>query len=213
MARVLFASPACIREPVMNEIEFIRKQMETERRHIEGVAAACAVAIEQSMRARPLEKVALEDFCEACIDYLVHVMGRFRARDQVHYQLLYARLSPSSLEERTLLQHLEKSLNTGRTALAKLEHALAERRRNRMTAKDLLTVCQEYLGFLNDAFGVRRDRIQALFDKHYGVDEWRHASFIDADSILDERARYARVQAKLPAGIRLSTADRPDRSG
>jgi hypothetical protein len=195
----------------MNEIEFIRTQVATERKHVEAVSNACAAAVDAMGRARPAERAALEEFCETCADYLVYVMARFRARDQVHYQLLYARLSPGNQEDRALLLHLEKTLAAGRTGLMKLESSLAERRKNRLTARDLATVCQEYIGHLQETMGMRRDRIQNLFDRYYGVEEWRHASLVDADSILDERARYAKVQAKLPPGIRLASSDRPDR--
>jgi hypothetical protein len=195
----------------MNEIEFIRTQVATERRHVEAVSSACAAAIDAMGRARPAEKAALEEFCETCAEYLVYVMARFRARDQVHYQLLYARLSPGNQEDRTLLLHLEKTLGAGRTGLLKLETALGERRRNRISARDLAAVCQEYIGHLQETMGMRRDRIQSLFDRYYGVEEWRHSALVDADSILDERSRYARVQGKLPPGIRLASSDRPDR--
>jgi hypothetical protein len=62
----------------------------------------------------------------------------------------------------------------------------------------------DFLRFFNGAWSARRDEIDRLFERQAKVTDWRTVSDIDADSIVDERSRYARVRATLPAGIEMS---------
>jgi len=67
----------------------------------------------------------------------------------------------------------------------------------------------EFLRFFSGAWSARRDEIDRLFERQAKVTDWRTVSDIDADSIVAERSRYARVKATLPAGIEMSpTASR-----
>ena len=67
----------------------------------------------------------------------------------------------------------------------------------------------DFLRFFCGAWSARRDEIDRLFERQAKVTDWRTVSGIDADSIVDERTRYARVKATLPAGIEMSpTASR-----
>jgi hypothetical protein len=42
---------------------------------------------------------------------------------------------------------------------------------------------------------MRRDAIDSLQQAHLRVTDWRAVSFVDADSIVEERTRYSRVQS------------------
>jgi hypothetical protein len=64
----------------------------------------------------------------------------------------------------------------------------------------------DFLRFFSGAWSARRDEIDRLFERQAKVTDWRTVSDIDADSIVDERSRYARVKATLPAGIEMSPA-------
>ena len=62
----------------------------------------------------------------------------------------------------------------------------------------------DFLRFFSGAWSARRDEIDRLFERQAKVADWRTVSDIDADSIVDERSRYARVKATLPDGIDMS---------
>jgi hypothetical protein len=61
----------------------------------------------------------------------------------------------------------------------------------------------DFRQFFAGAWSARRDTLDKLFAQQATVSEWRAVSGIDADSIFDERSRYARVRTALPAGIEL----------
>jgi hypothetical protein len=48
----------------------------------------------------------------------------------------------------------------------------------------------------------REEAAEVLKDQTYTVAQWRKVAFIDAKSIVEERERYARVEAALPLGVR-----------
>jgi hypothetical protein len=64
----------------------------------------------------------------------------------------------------------------------------------------------DFLRFFSGAWSARRDEIERLFERQAKVSDWRTVSAIDADSIVAERSRYARVKATLPAEIEMSPA-------
>jgi hypothetical protein len=90
---------------------------------------------------------------------------------------------------------------TSREALAKLETALGV---NGATATT--TAWTEFLHFFSSAWSARRDEIDRLFERQAKIADWRTVSDIDADSIVDERTRYARVKATLPAGTEVQSS-------
>jgi hypothetical protein len=53
-------------------------------------------------------------------------------------------------------------------------------------------------------WSARRDAIDALLAASPRTTDWRLIAGIDADSILEERQRYARVSAALPGGASLA---------
>jgi hypothetical protein len=91
---------------------------------------------------------------------------------------------------------------TSREALAKLETALGAT----VDSDGAATRWTDFLRFFSGAWSARRDEIDRLFERQAKVADWRTVSDIDADSIVDERSRYARVKATLPAGIEMSSA-------
>jgi hypothetical protein len=189
----------------MNELQLIREQVSTERRHMAEVKNACGTAIERGIDT----DTGLDEFCQACADYLVFILGRFNAQDQAHCELLRPRLAPDDAANRRILDDLEETLQISRGAIARLAAALDARRAGHMHAPEFVGACRDYVAFFNDVLSRRRHVIYHLFDRHYGVEDWRRASFVDADSILDERARYAHVRSKLPPGIELYSPGPP----
>jgi hypothetical protein len=63
---------------------------------------------------------------------------------------------------------------------------------------------REFAQFFNSVWSARRDAIDALLAANTTTTDWRVIAGIDADSILEERNRYSRVRATLPAGASLA---------
>jgi len=122
------------------------------------------------------------------VDYLVFVLTRFEERDQMLAEQYRSRLAPSDPARREADEILSRP-GTSREALATLEAALG-------SGQDGATGPQLWIAFAQFVEGPwrsRRDAIDALLERNTRVADWRAVSFVDADSIVEERARYARV--------------------
>lgn len=164
----------------MNEIELLRNQLASERRHVREVASACAAA-HAAAPARPGD-AALEALRGACGAYLALVLDWFERRDQRLGELCAQHPPPDS----------------GRTALEMLKQAGPEPE-----------TWQALAEFINGPWDARRGAIEALLASNPRVADWRAFSGIDADSICKERALYGRVRAALPSGQPPGPAQEP----
>lgn len=168
----------------MNEIELLRDQLATERRHVREVASACAAAhLAESAASDP---VVLEPLREACTAYLGRVLDWFDGRDERLGELC-ARL-PAGDAGRSALAALALP-GRGREALAGLE-----------AAESASESWQALAQFINGPWDARRGAIEASLAAIARVADWRAFGRVDADSIWQERALYARFRAALPAG-------------
>ncbi|MDE2051878.1 MAG: hypothetical protein KGJ72_12765 [Gammaproteobacteria bacterium] len=187
----------------MNELEIIRSQLAVEQSHAAEVAnAGAAVFGSTGAAAAPSATTAL--FREACVSYLVWVLARFEERDQTLSELLASRQSPAGGAAAASARHLTSLIGgsgTSREALSRLESALAAGE-----SQAARTGWQEFARFFNAAWAPRRASLERALAEHLGVADWRAVCAIDADSILDERNRYTRVIAQLPAGSELRRA-------
>jgi hypothetical protein len=179
----------------MNEVELIRAQLSLERRHASGVTGALSAAASRSGDGL----ASAQDFRQAGVDYLVWTLSRFEEREQTFHDLLRGRSSTDDTGRRAVESALTLT-GTSREALAKLETALGS-----APGADTERVSRwtDFQQFFAGAWSARRDALDKLFAQQATVSEWRAVSSIDADSIFDERSRYARVRAALPAGIEL----------
>jgi hypothetical protein len=187
----------------VNELEFIRGQVATERSHMAAVRGACAAAL-----GRPPGDPPDIEFLLACAEYLVFIVGRFNAQDQAHCNLLRPRLPADAARDRATLDDLGLTLGASREALAALAAALRIRRDlQSATAADdaaFVAALRGYLAFYSNVLASRRHALRHLFEAHYDVADWRAASAVDADAILEERTRFARVAGLLPDGVALA---------
>jgi hypothetical protein len=185
----------------MNEIELIRRQLGVERQHAAAVSRACANALAAAGSQGCDRLAALEAFRLASVEYLVWILSRFEEREQVFHDLLRNRL-PAEDPDRRAVESAFALQGTSREALAKLETALS----STAAADSTATRWTEFLRFFGGPWSARRDEIDRLFERQAKLADWRTVSDIDADSIVDERNRYARVKATMPAGIDMQTA-------
>ncbi len=174
----------------MNEVQLIRDQLATERAHASAVANACATALES-----PAAN-SLEAFRRACIDYLACVLSWFEERDQRLADLMELRFRPGDPVRRAFEEVLTQP-GRSRDALAKLEAACAG---------SVQHAGREFREYFNARWSARRDALEALLASNTRAVDWRSLGGIDADSILEERRRYAWVAAQLPQGMTLGTA-------
>lgn len=185
----------------MNEIELIRTQLLAERTHAAQVVHACVAA---TGAARPADTAAIQMLRDACVSYLVWVLARFEQRDQLLAERLQAPPTPSAGSHAdTLPAGLAEAAarpGTSREALSKLETAL------HASPETARAAWQAFAHFFESVWSERRAAIERQLTQLPGVASWRAVCAIDADSILEERNRYARVASRVPAGV---TLERP----
>jgi len=179
----------------MNEVELIRAQLSLERQHAFDVARALSAAGSRNGASPD----SWQAFRQGGVDYLVWILSRFEEREQTFHDLLRGRPGDDNSERRAVERALALP-GTSREALTKLEAALGS---GSTTEVERIGRWTEFEQFLSGAWSARRDELDKLFAQQARVTDWRAVSGIDADSIFDERSRYASVRATLPAGIEL----------
>jgi hypothetical protein len=186
----------------MNELQLIRNQLALERAHASAVANACATVLQAESGAGPGSD-SLGLFRRACVDYLACVLAWFEERDQRLTDLLEARFSASDTARRALEEALARR-GRSRDALAKLEAACAGTVAPGVGGRQ--QGWREFAEYFNGMWSTRRDALEALLASNTRAGDWRTLGGIDADSILEERRRYALVNAQLPPGVTLGAA-------
>jgi hypothetical protein len=188
----------------MNEIQLIRSQLTAERQRAGAVANAYVSALQRAEGETAPGSSALGEFRQACVDYLVCVLAWFEERDQRLADLAHARHTPAD-PARGALEEVLARPGRSREALEKLEAACAagsaSGRGNTLKERWL-----DFARYFGSVWGTRRDGVDALLASSTRVSDWRAVGGIDADSILEERQRYARVCALLPPGVSLTAA-------
>ena len=122
--------------------------------------------------------------------FFLEAWRKHRAREIVSpLESLAADLVALHPEYHALLDDLEETLRRSRGALQALE-----------AAADPVAGTRNYLDFIDDVLGRRRHGLEHLFRAHYTIDDWRASSFVDADSILEERERFAAARGAFPPG-------------
>jgi hypothetical protein len=211
----------------MNEIELIRAQLSLERQHAAAVSHALSAASAQGED----RLAALDAFRDASVDYLAWILSRFEEREQVFHDLVRSRLAADEASRHSV-EATFALRGTSREALAKLESALGARSRSNATSSGTTAASvssvsassrqaegantgqaarwTDFLLFFDGAWSARRDALDKVFAQQARVPDWRAVSDIDADSILEERNRYARVRATLPEGVELPVTTLPN---
>ena len=183
----------------MNEIQLIRAQLQVERERAQAIAATCSAALAQASSAALSSASPLEQFRQACVDYLVCVLAWFEERDRRLAGLL-DRYDPHD-PTRDALDAALSQPGRSRDALEKLEAAFAA-----TTAG--APRWQEFAHYISGPWRTRREALESLLAPGARTLEWRTVSGIDADAMLEERSRFARVNATLPPGLALAAVRR-----
>jgi len=186
----------------MNEVQLIRAQLALERAHASAVANACATVLQPDAGAGPTSE-SLGQFRRACVDYLACVLAWFEERDQRLADLIQARFDAADSARRVFEEVLARH-GRSRDVLAKLETACAATVASGAAGRQ--QTWREFAEYFNGTWGTRRDALEALLASNTRAGDWRTLGGIDADSILEERRRYALVAAQVPPGVTLGTA-------
>ena len=184
----------------MNEIQLIRSQLALERAHASAVANACAAVLRTDSGAEPGAD-GIGGFRRACVAYLACVLAWFEERDQRLLDLLQVRFDGADPARRALEEVLARR-GRSRDALARLEAACAEGSGSARRQQ----AWHEFSEYFNGAWSTRREALETLLAANNRAADWRVLAGIDADSILEERQRYAEVAAQVPPGIALDPA-------
>jgi hypothetical protein len=188
----------------MNEIQLIQSQLIAERQHAGAVANACVSVLQRAEGTPMPASPALGEFRQACVDYLVCVLAWFEERDQRLADLAHTRLTPADPARHALEEVLARP-GRSREALEKLEAACAAGNASGRGSA-LKERWQDFARYFGSVWGTRRDGLDQLLASNTRVTDWRAVGGIDADSILEERQRYARVCALLPPDVSLTAA-------
>jgi hypothetical protein len=186
----------------VNDLEFIREQVRTERRHMAEVRQALGQALEAD-----IDVGRLEAFCRVATQYLIFVVQRFNQQDGIHCDQLRPKVPADDTVMLNTLAQLVQTLARNRAAILKLAQAL--QLASTTQSSTLPAACRTYLEFYRSELATQRNSLYPLMEQHYSHADWRRASLVDADSILEERERYQAVRQSLPAGIELKSSGRP----
>jgi hypothetical protein len=184
----------------MNEVQLIRAQLDLERSHAGAVAAVCGTTLGRATPASLASGTPLETFRQACVDYLVCILAWFEERDRRLAELIN-QYGPEHATRDALDATLARR-GRSREALEKLEAAFAAVA-DTAAAAGARPAWVEFAQFFSGTWSTRRDALDALLSANSRASDWRHMSGVDADTILEERSRYARVTETLPPGVTL----------
>ncbi len=157
----------------MNEVQLIRRELAAQRRH--------ARDIEASWSAR-LGDINTHN-SEAYNSYFLFILGMESKRIQSHLERLRIR-SDLSKAEHALLELCGGEFETLTAARAPSSPRSASASGSAATVTaDTLARNVESLNRLS----MLLQQLDAIAESRYGVEDWRSASHLDADSILEER--------------------------
>src|SRR5258708_27118092 len=154
----------------MNEVQLIRAQLAAERQNASTVANACATALGRRNAVALSSGSSLEEFRQACVDYLVCVLAWFEDRDQRLTDLWQARLAPGDAARRAL-EDVLASPGRSREALGKLEAALACTSAPAPGSSGQAS-WREMSAVLNSVWRARRHAIDTLLAAHTTTTRW-----------------------------------------
>ncbi len=184
----------------MNEIQLIRNQLIAERERAGVVARTCIAALAGADPRILTPGAALEQLRQASVEYLTCVLAWFEERDE-RLRERYAQLPADDPDRRSLEQMLGGG-GSSREALERLERAAGHSAGESDDAPGSRPGqrWQEFARFFAGPWTGRREAIERVLSSNPRVADWRAIGGMDADSILEERRRYARVRQCLPPG-------------
>ena len=183
----------------MNEIEFLRGQINIEQAHLAEVLEHC-----RAMSGGPADGADAGGQLEGCARYLLYVGARTLSRDRLRCRQFQASdtggttgLAPA-LAAGDILAGLAATLPLRQQLLEDLGLRLRE-----LEAAPAATTLRPELErqarlLLGAGLPERWAALQPLLDRSCAVTQWREAAMIDADSIFEERRLFAASAGLVP---------------
>jgi hypothetical protein len=170
----------------MDEIGLIRRQLATEHDHLAEAARAFATLAGQS------DSPEIIDFTLKYADYLLYYIIKSTRRLAAMAQML-ARDAALSAPERAGLDAIAPLQRTTEATCSQIENTLHEP----ITACAMFSALRIEIDRATDSLleSLRRMRavVEPLAEGHFGLSDWRSAAQFSADSVLEERRRFAQI--------------------
>jgi hypothetical protein len=184
----------------MNELDYLRDQVSLERSHMRELRSSFARLLVEGRDDEQLERQTV-----ALATYLLFALRRLVLQDELHCRQLRERIAAAA--EGSAGEHahivatiddLERSLADARGALDRFEAAHRElATAGRSGVADWLDACRRFNTWYETQLGTRRHALGDWLDAYYTLADWRRASLVDAESVLEERRLYAAARAAL----------------
>ncbi len=172
---------------LLNEVQLLRRQIGLERQHgRELVALGAALPREGASSSRMRSEIISEYTSRSYDDYIMYYLLREQARAAAHIQRMSAAGALTDLE-REACESLGRVLGAAANAVANTPADALEA--SRAAAGGVPAARAALLCELIEA----AERLEALAERRYAVEDWRHVARVDADSILEEHRLWAEV--------------------
>ncbi len=171
----------------MNEVQLLRKEIAGQRRRASEVAASWASG----------SAIGNHDRTESYKEYLEFILNSERRRLGSHLDRLRSHGALSEAERRTVERCTRAfealAIETGsEPTLGGQEHVATDTGPRDAAPTVQIGRIAELLSRLEP---MTRE-IEAIAERHYGVEDWRRTAQIDADSILEERRLREQIVAQ-----------------
>lgn len=158
----------------MNEVQLLAAQLKSERTHLRAVAALCAAA-----RHAPETEPISDDLSNSCVQYLLFILSKERARIAAQRTASGATQVPQPV--RAALEAV--------TAIAQLVPGLEARASAKRLGASQLAEMAAALEALVDARAALTKQVAPTSSP----ETWRMLAQLDADDILEERRLHTQV--------------------
>jgi hypothetical protein len=170
----------------MDEIGLIRHQLGTEHDHLDEAARAFAILAGQS------ESKEIFDFTIKYAYYLTYYIMQSTRRVALIAQML-ARGVALAAPERARLDAIAPLQRTTEAACAQIEKTLREPLAACARSTALRIEIDRATDSLLESLRRMRAVVEPLAERHFGLSDWRSAAQFSADSVLEERRRFAEI--------------------
>jgi len=179
----------------MNEVDFIRMQIDAEQQHASEVLEWCRESAARIAAAGQIDKDNAY-FIRSCIQYLAAFLRRDGARHEAHGGCVRALAAQATTTELPSVLARVNAVAAGAGAVAQeLERMAAPAPIAPRTLERGLRLCAQHLSERTEL----GQTLHKLCARHYVIADWRRIAGVDADGILEERRAHGELLARAAA--------------
>jgi hypothetical protein len=179
----------------MNEVDFIRMQINVEQQHASQVLEWC---LESGARLTAAGHIDNDNsyFTRSCIRYLVTFLKRDAARHEAHRGCVRALVRDATTTELSSVLARLNAVAAGADSVAQaLDRMVAPSSIAPDTLERDLRLCAQHVSERTEL----GQALQEFSARHYAIADWRRIAGVDADGILEERRSYEKLVARAAA--------------